>query len=171
VLIRTAEGMVDVFLVIYATNVIGVTAAQFGVLVGVQMATAIVVYIPAARLADRVGRKPLVVATFLAFSLFPGAVVLASGFGGLLLAFVVGGLREIGEPARKALIVDLALPHLRARSVGLYYLVRSVAITPAALIGGLLWTVSPALPFLVAGAIGFMGTVVFVLTVDEEHAG
>lgn len=171
VLIRMAEGMVDVFLVIYATNVIGVTAAQFGVLVGVQMATAIAVYIPAARVADRVGRKPLVVATFLAFSLFPVAVVLASGFGGLLLAFVVGGLREIGEPARKALIVDLALPHLRARSVGLYYLVRSAAITPAALVGGLLWTVAPALPFLVAGAIGLAGTAVFVLTVDEEHAG
>ena len=33
----------------------------------------------------------------------------------LLLAFVVGGLREIGEPARKALIVDLAEPSLRAR--------------------------------------------------------
>lgn len=171
VLIRTAEGMVDVFLVIYATNVIGVTAAQFGILVGVQMATAIVVYIPAARLADRVGRKPLVVATFLAFSLFPLTVVLASGFGGLLLAFVVGGLREVGEPARKALIVDLALPHLRARTVGLYYLVRSVAITPAALIGGLLWTVAPALPFVVAGAIGLIGTTLFVFTVDEEHAG
>ena len=33
-----------------------------------------------------------------------------------VLAFVIGGLREIGEPARKALIVDLAEPHLRARS-------------------------------------------------------
>jgi MFS family permease len=170
VLIRTAEGMVDVFLVIYATNVIGVTAAQFGILVGVQMATAIAVYIPAARLADRVGRKPLVVATFLAFSLFPVAVILAHGFATLLLAFVVGGLREIGEPARKALIVDLAQPHLRARSVGLYYLLRSLAITPAALVGGLLWTVAPALPFLLAGAIGLLGTAVFALTVDEAHA-
>jgi MFS family permease len=171
VLIRTAEGMVDVFLVIYATNVIGVTAAQFGILVGVQMATAIAVYIPAARLADRIGRKPLVVATFLAFSLFPVAVILAHGFATLLLAFVVGGLREVGEPARKALIVDLAQPHLRARSVGLYYLLRSLAITPAALAGGLLWTVAPALPFLLAGVIGLLGTALFALTVDEAHAG
>lgn len=65
----------------------------------------------------------------------------------LVLAFIVGGLREIGEAARKALIVDLAQPHLRARSVGLYYLVRSVAIAPAAFIGGALWRMSPALPF------------------------
>jgi hypothetical protein len=98
------------------------------------------------------------------------AVVLAHGFATLLLAFVVGGLREIGEPARKALIVDLAQPHLRARSVGLYYLLRSLAITPAALVGGLLWTVAPALPFLLAGAIGLLGTALFALTVDEAHA-
>jgi len=47
------------------------------------------------------------------------AVVTAPSIAGLALAFVVGGLREIGEPARKALIVDRAEPHLRARSVGL----------------------------------------------------
>jgi MFS family permease len=45
--------------------------------------------------------------------------VLAHDFTTLVLAFVVGGLREIGEPARKALIVDLVQPWLRARSVGL----------------------------------------------------
>lgn len=171
VFIRTSEGLVDVFLVLYATNVVGISAPQFGALIAVQMVTSILVYLPAARLADRVGRKPFVVATFVAFSLFPVAVVLARSFEMLVLAFIVGGLREIGEPARKALIVDLAEPHLRARSVGLYYLVRSLAIAPAAFIGSLLWQVRPSLPFLAAGAIGLVGTVLFMLTVNEEHAG
>ncbi|MGH7553471.1 MAG: MFS transporter, partial [Longimicrobiales bacterium] len=170
VFIRTAEGLVDVFLVIYATTVVGISAAQFGVLIGVQMTTAILVYVPAARLADRIGRKPLVIATFLAFSLFPLAVILAQSFTALVLAFVVGGLREIGEPARKALIVDLAEPHIRARSVGLYYLLRSLAITPAAFVGGLLWSVEPAIPFFVACAIGLAGTTLFALTVPEASA-
>jgi len=171
VFIRTSEGLVDVFLVLYATNVIGMSAPQFGALIAVQMITAILVYLPAARLADRIGRKPFVVATFVAFSLFPVAVVAAKSFEMLILAFVVGGLREIGEPARKALIVDLAEPHLRARSVGLYYLLRSLAITPAAFTGSLLWQIRPSLPFLAAGVVGLVGTVLFVLTVDEEHAG
>jgi len=171
VFIRMAEGLTDVFLVLYATNVVGVSAAQFGALVGVQMATAILVYLPSARLADRLGRKPFVIATFIAFGAFPVAAVMASGIVGLTLAFVVGGLREIGEPARKALIVDLAEPHLRARSVGLYYLIRSLAITPAAFVGGLLWNIGPPIPFYVAGVIGAVGTLLFALTVDEEHAG
>jgi predicted MFS family arabinose efflux permease len=96
------------------------------------------------------------------------AVVLAHDFATLVVAFVVGGLREIGEPARKALIVDLVQPSVRARSIGLYYLVRSVAIAPAAVVGGLLWEITPALTFWVAGAVGLVGVVVFAATVNER---
>jgi MFS family permease len=170
IFIRTCEGLVDVFLVLYAINVIGISAPAYGVLVAVQMTTAIVSYIPVARFADRMGRKPFVMATFVAFALFPVAVVLARDFATLVAAFVVGGLREIGEPARKALIVDLASPSLRARSVGLYYLIRSLTIAPAAFIGGLLWEVTPALPFWMAGLIGLVGVVVFAMTVEEHYA-
>jgi MFS family permease len=171
IFIRTCEGLVDVFLVLYAINVIGISAPAYGVLVAVQMTTAIVSYIPVARFADRMGRKPFVIATFVAFALFPVAVVLARDFATLVAAFVVGGLREIGEPARKALIVDLAAPLLRARSIGLYYLIRSLTIAPAAFIGGLLWEVTPALPFWMAGLIGLVGVVVFAVTVEERYAG
>ena len=170
ILVRTSEALVDVFLVIYALDVVGVRAPQYGLLVSVQMTTSILAYLPAARLADRIGRKPLVVATFVAFGLFPLAVVSASSFAGLLAAFVVGGLREIGEPARKALIVDLARADLRARSVGLYYLVRSLSITPAALLGALLWRHSPTFPFMIASGFGLMGALVFAATVDETTA-
>jgi MFS family permease len=171
VFIRTCDGLVDVFLVLYAIDVIGIGAPQFGVLIAVQMGTAILAYVPAARLADRTGRKPFVVATFLAFSLFPVAVVSSRSFAWLVGAFVVGGLRELGEPARKAMILDLATPALRARSVGLYYLARSLAVAPAAFIGGLLWRLSPSLPFVLAGAVGLAGMGVFIATVDERYAG
>jgi MFS family permease len=171
VFIRTCEGMVDIFLVLYALNVVGIGAPQFGVLIAVQMTTSILCYLPAARLADRIGRKPFVIATFSAFSLFPVAVVLAHSFAGLVVAFVIGGLREIGEPSRKALILDLVPAGARGRGVGLYYLIRSLAITPAATIGGVLWTVAPEVPFVLAGTIGLVGTAVFALTVEEDYAG
>jgi MFS family permease len=170
IFVRTCEGLVDVFLVIYAINVIGVSPPRYGTLIAVQMATAILVYIPASKIADRTGRKPFVIATFVCFGAFPVAVVLARNFPALLAAFVVGGLREVGEPARKAMIVDFSRPDLRARSIGLYYLVRSAVIAPAAFIGGLLWKLDPSIPFIVAGAIGLVGTLVFTLTVEERFA-
>src|SRR5215204_7132696 len=80
IFIRTCEGMADIFVILYATNVLGISIAQYGVLVAIQITTSILVYIPAARIADRVGRKPFVIATFVCFSLYPVAVVMSSGF-------------------------------------------------------------------------------------------
>ena len=170
VIIRTCEGMTGVITILYVTNVQRFTIKQYGTLVAIQMITSILVYIPAGKIADQVGRKPFVIATFLSFALFPLAIIAASSFTLIILAFVVGGLREIGEPVRKAMIVDFAQDNVRARSVGLYYLVRSLSITPAALVGGLLWSIAPEVPFVVAGAIGLIGTFVFATTVEERYA-
>lgn len=170
VIIRTCEGISGVLAILYVTNVKQVTVVRYGTLVAIQMITSILVYIPAGRIADRVGRKPFVIVTFLSFALFPLAIVAAPNFAVLIVAFVIGGLREIGEPSRKAMIVDFAEEGLRARSVGLYYLVRSLSITPAAAIGGLLYKIAPEVPFVIAGMVGFVGTLVFALTVEERHA-
>jgi hypothetical protein len=52
---------------------------------------------------------------------------------------VVQGLREIGEPARKALITSLFPPEVRARGVGLYWGLRAFAICTAPLAGAAVW--------------------------------
>jgi len=171
IVIRMCEGLADIFVVLYVTNIIGVTIPEYGVLVAIQLMTAILIYVPSAKIAGRVGRKPFVIATFFCFALYPLAVILAHNFEGLVLASIVGGLREIGEPSRKAMIVDFAEQQLRARTVGLYYLVRSLSITPASAIGGLLWRVRPEIPFVAAGLIGVAGTLLFAVTVEEQHAG
>lgn len=169
IVIRMCEGMADIFVVLYVTNVSGLTIPRYGILVAIQLLTAILIYVPSAKLADRIGRKPVVIATFLCFAMFPVAVIFLRGFVGLILAFVIGGMREIGEPSRKAMIVDFAEAQVRARTVGLYYLVRSLLITPASAIGGLLWRVRPEVPFVTAGMIGLIGTLLFAVTVEEQY--
>ena len=156
--IRLCEGLPDVFLVVWAIEVVHVTPAQFGVLTSVLMASAIVSYAPAAALAGRTEKKPFVLLTYVFFTAYPLAVVASRSFGHLLLAYGLGGLREIGEPARKALIVDLASPATRGRTVGLYYTTRGFAVAGAAAIGGALWSIRPALTFWVAAGLGIVGT-------------
>jgi MFS family permease len=170
IVIRLCEGMADILVVLYVTNVSRITLPEYGMLIAIQLLTSIFIYVPSAKLAERIGRKPLVVVTFLCFAFYPVAVILAHNFSGLICAFVLGGLREIGEPSRKAMIVSFAQQQLRARTVGLYYLVRSLSITPASLIGGLLWKVRPETPFVTAGIIGLLGTLLFALTVEEQDA-
>ena len=96
--------------------------------------------------------------TYVFFTLYPLAVVASGSFAQLLGASVIGGLREIGEPSRKALIVDLSDPLARGRTVGLYYTLRGFAVAGAAAVGGALWTIRPPLTFWAAGALGVVGT-------------
>jgi len=157
-LVRLCEGLPEVFLVVWAIEVVRITPLRFGVLTSILMLTAIASYLPAAALARRAEKKPFVILTYVFFTLFPLAVLASHSFAALAAAFVVGGLREVGEPARKALIVDLADPAARGRTVGAYYTLRGLAVAGAAAIGGALWTIRPSLTFLVAAGLGAAGT-------------
>jgi MFS family permease len=159
-LARWAEGLPKVFIVLFVVDVLGASPARFGALVGLQAAASALVYLPVARLADRLDRKPFVLVTFAFFALYPLALATSWGSVSLALAFLAGGLRETGEPARKALILDLAPPGARGRAVGLYYLVRGLAVFPAPLAGGWLWALDRRAPFYAAFAAGIAGFLV-----------
>jgi len=142
----------------------------------VQAVTSMVTYVIVGPLASREGlaKKPYINLTFLFFALFPVAVLVlgsAFGFAGLILAFVIGGLREIGEPARKAMIADLVPSDVKTQAIGMYWSVRSASVMWAAPVGALLWIAGerirpgagPALTFLCASLLGFVGAAVFFI--------
>ncbi len=168
-LVRWAEGIPQVFIILYVMNVAHADAFQFGWLNGIQVLTSIVVYIPIAKFSESMNRKPFIVLTFVFFALFPLAIIMGGSIAWLVTAFIVGGLRELGEPARKALIVDLAHESMRGRAVGAYYLVRGLAVFPASILGGWLWTLNPELPFAVACIVGMIGAIAYAIAPERPH--
>jgi MFS family permease len=167
ILVRFCEQIPYAFVVIWAVgterNPGPVTAMQFGLLRSIEMATAILIYVPVAWLADRSHKKPFVVMTFVFFTLFPLMLYFSRSFWMLAAAFVLRGLKEFGEPTRKALIMDLAPEDRKAGLFGLYYLIRDVVVSVAAFGGALLWRHSPALTLATAFAFGAIGTLWFAL--------
>jgi MFS family permease len=163
-LVRIGEGIATTFIVLYVTGPLGLSAAQFGVLYAIQQAVSVALYLPMGKLGDLAGRRPLVAATFVCFAAFPLTVRLAHSFPALALAFVIGGLKEMGEPARKSLIVDLSDAAHRGRSVGVYYTVRNLLVVPAGIVGGILWQRAPALPLEVACVVGTVGAIAYLAT-------
>jgi MFS family permease len=161
ILIRFCERIPYAFVVLWAMNHVGLNARQFGLLVAFEMVTAMVCYVPVAHLADKYGRRPFVLVTFLFFTLFPVTLLWANSFGWLALAFVVRGLKEFGEPARKALIIGEARPELRARTYGAYYLIRDCVVTTGSFVGAWLWSISPRANFTGAAVCGGLGTLWF----------
>ena len=164
ILARFAEGIPKAFIVLYVLNIAGASTEGFGLLTSLSMAVSVAVYIPIAKLADASRNKnQYVTLTFIFFALFPLVLALSRSVPMLALAFIVMGLREIAEPARKAMIVDLSRAHCAGRDVGTYYSLRQIAVMPASLIGGLLWRVSPQTPFYVAFVVGVIGAAVFAI--------
>lgn len=160
ILVRFCEQIPYAFVVIWCMKLAEapVTAGQFGILTAVEMATAMLIYLPVAVFADRGSKKPFVTATFFFFALFPLALLYCQSFEWLLAAFVLRGLKEFGEPARKALIMDLAPPHAKASSFGLYYLIRDSVVAVAVVAGAFLWQIDPRLNLLTAAGFGFLAT-------------
>src|SRR5476649_130396 len=161
ILIRFCERIPYAFIILWAMDHGGLTAQQFGYLAVFEMVTAILCYIPVAHLADKYGRRPFVLITFVFFTLFPVTLLWAHDFRWLALAFVVRGLKEFGEPARKALIIGEAAPELRARTYGAYYLIRDCTVTSGSFLGAWLWYISPQANFIGAAICGALGTVWF----------
>ena len=160
ILIRFCEQIPYAFVVLWCMEVITMplTGLQFGLLTTVEMATALLIYIPVAYLADRGQKKPFVQMTFVFFTLFPLVLLFCQSFWPLVGAFVLRGLKEFGEPTRKALIMDLAPENRKAGMFGLYYLLRDMVVSVAAFGGAYLWIIGPEVNLWVAFGFGLLGT-------------
>ena len=196
-LVRFANGMVYVFFVLVITQFYQVgfettvslasfsygidlsPEAFFGYLLGVEMLIALLIMAPAAKLAERVGLKPIVALGFAVYALFP--IVLIGGPEGLdpvmplqwamVLIFAFSGLRFAGLPSHKALIVGPAEQGSGGRVTGTYYLLRNTVVIPSAALGGYLWEfVNPEVAFTIAAVIGAVGTGYFLLFGEEFEA-
>ena len=121
------------------------------------------------------------------FTLFPVILLFSRSFWPMVVAFVIRGMKEFGEPTRKALIMDLAPEGRKASTFGVYYLLRDIVVSVAAFGGAWLWNASmaarlfdvlgvghdllpwiasvtsPATNFLVAFGFGIAGTLYFAL--------
>ncbi|UJG44983.1 MAG: MFS transporter [Candidatus Heimdallarchaeum endolithica] len=164
ILIRFAEQIPYAFLAIWAMNYNGITSLQFGFLTAIEMTTALLIYIPVAYFADKTQRKkPFVAITFVFFTIFPTVLFFSHNFWMFIIAFIVRGLKEFGEPTRKALIMDLAPEDAKASTFGTYYLIRDIIVSIAAFSAAIFWNINPATNFFVATGFGVLGVVFFAV--------
>jgi MFS family permease len=169
ILIRFCERVPYAWVVIFAMDYIGVSGRQVGILTTIEMLAATVCIIPASHYADRHGREPFVIVTFIMFTLFPISLLMSRSFSALVIAFVIRGLKEFGDTSRKALIIGYSDSERRGQMVGTYYLVRDLIVSTGAILGAYLWKLGPALNFLGAAALGAAGTIFYMKTIRQSR--
>jgi MFS family permease len=169
ILIRFCERVPYAWVVIFAMDYIGMSAAQVGVLTAVEMLAATLCIIPASHYADRYRREPFVIVTFIMFTLFPISLLMSRSFSALVIAFVIRGFKEFGDTSRKALIVGYSDPDRCGQMIGTYYLIRDLIVSTGAILGAYLWKLGPALNFLGAAALGMAGTIFYIRTTRRDR--
>jgi MFS family permease len=174
ILIRFCERIPYAWVVIFAMDYIGVSGKQVGMLTAVEMLAAIVCIIPASHYADRYGREPFVIVTFIMFTIFPISLMIARAhpaysLGLLVISFAIRGFKEFGDTSRKALIIGYCDPIRCGQMVGAYYLVRDLIVSFGAIIGSYLWGISAELNFIGATAFGIAGTIFYVKTIRDQR--
>jgi predicted MFS family arabinose efflux permease len=169
---RWCDWLVREFVVVYVLLTLGESDAFYGmVLAPTQHLVALATYLPVGGMTRRFGLEPFVGVTFLFFAAFPLVLAWSPGGWWLTIAFAVYGLREIGEPARKALITSLMPEEIRARGVGLYWGLRSFAISSAPLVGAALWIAfGPRVLLHVACAMGCVGAGLYYANCRSDSA-
>jgi len=168
--IRFAEQLPYAFVVVWVMEINKLSAVSFSIFTLIEMVTAMLIYIPVALLNEKTSSKWIVSMTFIFFTIFPTVLMFSKTFWMLCFAFVIRGLKEFGEPTRKALIVKLAPEGSKASTFGTYYLFRDVVVAVVSLASAWLWNISPEVNFIVASSCGLIGTLIFMIYgKDEQH--
>lgn len=165
---RLCQRLPFAFAILYAINNIGIGAEKFGLLLALEVVVSMLVYIPVANFADRMNKKPFVLTTFFFFTFFPLMLYFSTGYWLLVIAFIIRGLKEFGEPSRKSLLISLAPESSTAGSIGLYYLIRDLIASSGSFIGAWLWSLGPGYNMITAAGFGVISMIVFIFGFREN---
>ncbi|MEX2184810.1 MAG: MFS transporter [Chloroflexota bacterium] len=116
-------GVVNLFVLLYLTRVIGLDEATSGVMYGALIVFSVPMPLVAGWLSDRLGRKPLIIGAYIGGTVGFAVFLLAgSSLIGLWAGIVIMGLFSFAEsPQLQALLADIAPPATRDASYALYF--------------------------------------------------
>jgi len=157
------------FLLIYAQQ-FGFTVVVIPVLFLFYNIVASAVSLPFGKLADRINRKPVLILSFIFWLAACFVFIYFHNLPGIIIGFLLYGLHlgAIG-PTQKALVSELAVPELRASTIGSFQMVTGLAALPASLVAGLLWDrIGITAPFYFSAILTIIAIVILLFVQEKK---
>lgn len=185
--LRGFDRRFKIFLVVAAIFTLGKTSEAFLVLraqgLGVRAGLIPLLYLsfnivsaafstPAGILADRIGKRKVIIAGYVLFSMiFIGFGVAATPLHAWLLFGAYGLFVAVNEGIQRAYVATIINPDLKATSYGIYHSVIGLSALPSSIVGGMLWQrIGPEALFYYGAAMSFLACVFFAPFVfGREH--
>ena len=171
-LVNRAGAFVLPFLAIYLTRSLGYSTAFAGLVLGGVGLGAVAASLVAGVLADRWGRRPVLlwsqVATTVTLTVMAFWTQAAAVLG---LAVLLGFFSNATRPAYSAMLADVVPPADRVRAFSLQYWCVNLGFATAAIVGGLLASTGYRTLFLADAATTLVFAVLIYVKVPESHPG
>jgi len=162
------EPMFRIFTALYVFDVIGIGGMEWGLVNTASVAVTLVLGFPLGKVVDKIGRKKSILFAYILFIPSTMLFMSARSFSLLLivyLLFAMGGCLIM--PAYNALLADLIPKEKRGRVMGTIVTLNILATVPASALGGFLYGVAPAYPFVLAMILGITVSLLILFTVKE----
>jgi len=169
VLVMFANGAVGQYYIIYATDVIQLTAFQWSIIVSLQFLSSSILKIPGAWAADKFGKKKvLILSVFLCAPLATFFTLSRSFVQVLVVAILLVAAGIYYAPTHEALQADLTPRKRRGRIIALWSIAGVLGASSGALMGGWLFkAANPTVPFYLFTVVELVAVVFLVVGVKE----
>jgi MFS family permease len=116
-------GVLNIFVPLYLDQVVGLDGATIGLMYGLLLAASVPGPLVAGWLSDRIGRKPVIVAVYVAGAASLSLFVLAGNNLAWLWigVFALSLTSFVESPQLQALVADMATPELRDAAFSIYF--------------------------------------------------
>lgn len=152
----------------YAQDNIHVNKGEIGLAYSSYYAAAGLSQVPAGKSADRVGRKKCLVLGFLLFAAATYAFTLSSEYYHMIIVFAFMGIAESFLSAYRVLLSEKASKDRRASLWGVSMSIMGAGSSLGSLVGGVLWSISPRIPFYFSAAVYGLSASLLTLAIKED---
>ena len=125
--------------------------------------------IPAGIISDKIGRKKTLILGYLVYSFTCIGFSLANSLGGFIILFAIYGVSfGLIEGTSRAFASDFVADDLVGTALGTFHTCISVAVLPAGIIAGILWSFNSNFTFIYGTALGIL-SILFLMRVNPKE--